>query len=201
MGTNSALSLIVNAAKLAQRAQSKKIIKAAVLMPLCEIDGTLSVLYTLRNSQMGNHQGEVSFPGGRIDAGETVVEAAIRETREELGLPHLAVDVLTTLSPVMSTKGEFVMPVFGYLPNFGAQEVILAQEQRSQSEVDQVFVVDLATLLDPVSQGTDRLTYKKSHFMCPYFDGNGIPYKIWGLTGWATNNLLQEIIIPATTRS
>ena len=59
---------------------------AAVLVPLLISEGGLELLFTVRSSGLSNHAGQIAFPGGRLDAGETVEQAAVRETAEETGL-------------------------------------------------------------------------------------------------------------------
>ena len=59
--------------------------KAAVMLPLCNVNGAASCLFTKRTEEVGTHKGQVSFPGGHVDVGETSIEAAQRELVEELG--------------------------------------------------------------------------------------------------------------------
>lgn len=59
--------------------------KAAVMLPLCNVDGAASCLFTKRTEEVGTHKGQVSFPGGHVDSGETSIDAARRELVEELG--------------------------------------------------------------------------------------------------------------------
>jgi 8-oxo-dGTP pyrophosphatase MutT (NUDIX family) len=70
---------------------------SAVLVPLYELDGQTQVLLTRRAEGLRNHSGEVSFPGGRLDPGETAVDAALREAHEEIGLPFDAVEIVGEL--------------------------------------------------------------------------------------------------------
>ncbi|MDG2702973.1 CoA pyrophosphatase, partial [Vibrio parahaemolyticus] len=59
--------------------------KAAVLVPLVQVDGEWHVLFEVRSLTMRKQPGDISFPGGKLDGGETAQEAALRETYEELG--------------------------------------------------------------------------------------------------------------------
>src|SRR5271163_3100227 len=72
---------------------------AAVLVALFEEEGEGRVVLTVRSDQLRSHTGEVAFPGGRIEAGESVVEAALREADEEVGLDPAAVTVIGQLTP------------------------------------------------------------------------------------------------------
>ncbi|HUC36032.1 MAG TPA: CoA pyrophosphatase [Acidimicrobiales bacterium] len=115
---------------------------AAVLVPLFAEMGEARVLLTRRSANLRTHTGEVSFPGGRLDAGETPEDAALREAAEEVSLDPAAVELLGRLSPVSTfSSSATVTPVVGVLdsrpevaPNLG--------------EVERVFDVSLSHLLD-----------------------------------------------------
>ncbi len=78
---------------------------SAVLVPLfCDPDERLHAVFTKRREDLRRHAGEISFPGGRRDDGETLQETALREAWEEVGLPPQEVDVVGALAPV----GTFV---------------------------------------------------------------------------------------------
>ena len=79
------LSQVLISDKIALDLTHSKKKRAAVLIPLCNRHGVPSILFTLRSTSVGTHKGQVSFPGGHINDGETAVEASIRETKEELG--------------------------------------------------------------------------------------------------------------------
>jgi hypothetical protein len=124
--------------------------RAAVLVPLCLLDGELGVLFTKRSAtRVGSHKGHVSFPGGHMEAGETAREAALREYEEEVGLglataalrpaatppppppppPQLplpapwvgATCALGELAPVRAVTGTMVFPVVGVLGQKGGE--------------------------------------------------------------------------------
>ena len=78
---------------------------SAVLVPLfCDPAGRLHAVFTRRRADLRRHAGEISFPGGRRDDGETLMQTALREAHEEVGLPPADVDVIGALAPV----GTFV---------------------------------------------------------------------------------------------
>jgi len=98
--------------------------KAAVLIPLFENreDGKIHCLLTVRPSHMRAHAGEVCFPGGKLDDGEDVVSAALREAWEEVGLAPKVVRVLGTMTPTLSLHLYEVTPVVAVIPpDFVAQ--------------------------------------------------------------------------------
>jgi 8-oxo-dGTP pyrophosphatase MutT (NUDIX family) len=113
---------------------------AAVLVPLFESDGETRVVLTRRAAHLRTHTGEVSFPGGRLDAGESPEVGALREAAEEVGLDPAQVEVvgrLTTLATFSS--GATITPVVGVLP--GAPRLTA-----NPHEVEHVFDVSLAEL-------------------------------------------------------
>ena len=94
--------------------------KYAVLIPLVNTDGGDALLMELR-SQKVRQPGEVCFPGGRAEPGETAVEAAVRETCEELGVTPDMIEVLGELKPLVMGDGREVLPekLLGYLARYG----------------------------------------------------------------------------------
>lgn len=107
---------------------------AAVLVPLVRRDDGLRVLLTRRSDNLEHHAGQISFPGGRIEAEDpTPAHAALREAWEETGLPAAAVELLGTLPHYRTTTGFTITPAVGLVtPPFTlrlqAQEVVEAFE-------------------------------------------------------------------------
>jgi 8-oxo-dGTP pyrophosphatase MutT (NUDIX family) len=117
-------------------------VAAAVLVPIIDHHDGLSVLLTERSSQLRQHAGQISFPGGRIeptDAGP--LEAALRETEEEIGLPREHVSFAGYLDPHLVLSGYWITPVIGFVrPGFALQ--------LDQREVNSTFEVPLLHILD-----------------------------------------------------
>jgi 8-oxo-dGTP pyrophosphatase MutT (NUDIX family) len=114
---------------------------AAVLVPLYIEDGELHAVFTKRREELRRHAGEISFPGGRYDEGESDLRAtALREAEEEIGLPASAVEILGALQPTPTIATDYsVYPFVGLIePGF---EWVL-----SPREVAQVLELSLADL-------------------------------------------------------
>lgn len=176
----------------------------AVLVPLVEREGELCLLYEVRAKTLRRQPGEVCFPGGRIEEGETPEECALRETWEELGVPGEAVKLLGQLDFIAHRANFLMQPVLGVIDS-GALEVM----RPSPAEVEEVFFVPLSHLLE-----TEPLEYDYQLILTPAerfpYELIGIPrdYKwqpgqenvpvypwkghaIWGLTGRITRHLIS----------
>ena len=116
---------------------------AAVLCALFEDDGDARVVLTRRSSRLRSHTGQVAFPGGRLDAGETALACALREAREEVGLDPSTVDVFARLSTVrIMANPAPILPFVGALPDRPFLHP-------SPAEVERAFTVALTELSDP----------------------------------------------------
>lgn len=115
---------------------------AGVLVPLVERRAGLTVLLTRRSSELTHHAGQVSFPGGTMeDHDADILQTALRETYEEIGVPPDAVTVAGALRPMPTITGYAVTPIVGLLP-----EVI--RLRLDPAEVERAFEVPLAFLMD-----------------------------------------------------
>ena len=176
----------------------------AVLVPLVEREGELCLLYEVRAKTLCRQPGEVCFPGGRMEPGETPEACALRETWEELAIPSGAVKLLGRLDFIAHRANFLMWPVLGVVDS-GA----LARMVPSPAEVGEVFFVPLSHLLqtDPIEYTYDLIPTPAEQF--PY-ELIGIPrdYQwqkgsenvpvypwqgraIWGLTGRITRNLVR----------
>ncbi len=117
--------------------------RAAVLVPLLARPGGPALLFTRRAETVPHHRGEISFPGGALEGNEGPVQAALREAREEVGLPPDGVEVLGMLDDRPSVAGFVVTPVVAAIR--APPDAFLAQ----QGEVDEHFELPLARLLEP----------------------------------------------------
>lgn len=146
-----------------------------------------SVLLTLRAAHLRSHSGQIAFPGGQVDALDAdAVAAALREAQEEIGLPPAQVRVLGSL-PVYTTGSAFnVTPVVA-LVEPGVPLVA------DPAEVDAVFEVPLAYLMNPANHRRHRVQWQgaeREWFSMPYQDGT-VERFIWGASAGMLRNFYR----------
>jgi 8-oxo-dGTP pyrophosphatase MutT (NUDIX family) len=157
---------------------------AAVLVPLYRLDGEIHVVFTRRRHDLRRHPGEVSFPGGRHEPGDAdLVQTALRETHEEIGLPPGAVRVTGALRPTPTiATGYAIYPFVG----------VIEPVSRWTISPDEVASVLELTLTD-LRAGYDRRRLER----------RGLPIRtdtfvvgdelIWGATARILQDLLERI--------
>ena len=149
---------------------------AAVLVPVVE-RAEPTVLLTRRSDALRNHRGQIAFPGGAVDAGETIEEAALREAREEVGLtPDLVRRVLGPLPRYATGSGFIVTPVLAVVAPF--------RPVPEPGEVAEAFEVPLAFLMDPANHvvGSGEWRGRTRRFYDMRYPHAGGERRIWGAT-------------------
>jgi 8-oxo-dGTP pyrophosphatase MutT (NUDIX family) len=158
---------------------------ASVLMPIIVREHGLQVLLTQRAAHLHHHAGQISFPGGRVDATDTSAEhTALREAQEEIGLAESQVEVLGRLPQYYTGTGFAVTPVVGLVhPPY--------EFSSDPFEVASIFEVPLSFLMDPRHHQRRQIDFpdgrgSRSFYAMPYQD-----YFIWGATAGMLRNLFH----------
>jgi 8-oxo-dGTP pyrophosphatase MutT (NUDIX family) len=165
---------------------------AAVLAPIFEEDGEARVILTKRPETMASHQGEIAFPGGKLEGAvdASLRDAALREAREEIGLDPGLVDIVGELNSLTTVMGRFILtPFVGLLP---AGRPALAPDP---DEVVRVFDVALSELLDDVAYREERWDLPASLGPEAGMDRPIHFFELAGETVWgATARILVELL-------
>ena len=156
---------------------------AAVLIAVTNRDEP-GVILTVRREHMRTHAGQVAFPGGRVDAGENAIAAALREAEDELLMDPAAVDVVGTIEPYRTVTDYRVTPVIGVIP----PGLPLTPHE---DEVADWFEAPLAHLLDPANQLRQSALFqgRERHYYEIIWDGR----RIWGATAAMIVNLSRRL--------
>jgi 8-oxo-dGTP pyrophosphatase MutT (NUDIX family) len=147
---------------------------AGVLIPVRRHDAGLSILLTQRSADLKHHAGQVSFPGGRMEDSDADIETtALRETREEIGIPEEHVSIIGYLETMPTVTGYAVTPIVGFVDGSVPLEI-------DTTEVEYAFEVPLSFLMEPanhrmVTREWQGLTFPMVEF---HYEGQ----RIWGAT-------------------
>jgi len=158
---------------------------AAVLVPVVQHAAGAAVLFTVRNEAMRQHAGQVSFPGGRVEANDTdAIDTALRETQEETGIDREKIRPIGFLDSFETISGFCVTPVVGYVsPDYTLQP--------DPNEVSDVFEVPLAFLLDMANLHSRHIEWqgKRREVFEYLYEGR----RIWGATAAMLVNLQHRL--------
>jgi 8-oxo-dGTP pyrophosphatase MutT (NUDIX family) len=168
-------------------AREQPIRPAAVLIPVVDhVQPT--VLLTLRAAHLHDHAGQISFPGGKIDAVDaSPLDAALREAEEEIGLRREFIDPIGYLDLYATGFGFRILPTLARIkPGF--------ELRINEAEVDDAFEVPLAFLMDPTNHQLHTKEFRgmqRSYYAMPYAQ-----HYIWGATAGILRVLYQRIFLP-----
>jgi 8-oxo-dGTP pyrophosphatase MutT (NUDIX family) len=158
---------------------------AAVLIGLVDRGEGANVVLTRRTEGLRHHGGQISFPGGRIEAGDaSPAAAALREAQEEIGLAGRQAQPLGYLDPLVTITGFHVYPVV-------ASIAADFQPRPDPSEVDEVFEVPLAFLLAPANARSVELEFRGQRRSVLEFRFGD--WRVWGATAAMLVNLRERL--------
>ena len=168
-------------------AREQPIRPAAVLVPVVDYPQP-TVLLTQRSAHLNDHAGQISFPGGKIDATDaSPLDTALREAEEEIGLSREFIDPIGYLDLYGTSFGFRILPAVARIkPGF--------KLRINQSEVDEVFEVPLAFLMNPVNHQIHSKEFRgieRSYYAMPYEERY-----IWGATAGILRALYERIYLP-----
>lgn len=157
-------------------------INAAVLMPVWIVDGKWQLLLTRRALHLRHHPGQISFPGGRLEAGETALMAAKREAFEEVGIAAEIITCTHALPALATSTGFVVKPWLAVLAQ--------APELKLQTaEVANAFTVPLAFALDPSNRISETWQLRGNAQLLHFIPWQG--QLIWGASAAILTSLSQ----------
>ncbi|MER2173890.1 MAG: CoA pyrophosphatase [Carnobacterium sp.] len=175
----------------------------AVLIPLIKIKDELHLLFEVRSKNI-SQPGETSFPGGKVERGETYEEAAVRETMEELSLSRDSIRILGEMDYIVNER-VIIRSFVGELKNISLEEI------QFNEEVEEVYTVPVSYFLthDPIYYeahvkleheedfpfdripGGKKYNWKQEKHAVPFYTFNN--RTIWGFTANFTNRFIQLI--------
>ena len=157
----------------------------AVLVPIVDHAGQLTVLFTQRTDHLANHPGQISFPGGRREPSDrTLEDAALREAKEEVGLERETATVLGRLDDYVTRTGFRVTPVVALI----RPPLTLTPDA---NEVAAVFEVPLEFLMNPANHR--RFTRRFQNVERAFYAVPFVNYYIWGATAGMIKSLFDRL--------
>lgn len=178
----------------------KKMRRAAVILPLIEINNEIHLLFEVRSKKMKSQPGDICFPGGKIEENESPKSAALREASEELNLNNIK--IINELDTVIRVDGTIIHPFLGIVNDIDQLKI-------NEFEVDHIFYVPISYLLNYkaieansrlIIEGNDKFPYdliengenykfKEGTYTSLFYKYKS--YVIWGITADIVKNFLE----------
>jgi 8-oxo-dGTP pyrophosphatase MutT (NUDIX family) len=156
-----------------------------LLYPSTKGAGELSFVLTKRTDTLANHRGQVSFPGGANEPGESLQETALREAHEELRVDPSALTVIGHLSSIYIFPSDYLVhPAVAHTPS-------RPEFQADPREVAQVLEMPLSMLLDDTTKATERWTVQGVELDVPFYRMDG--HSVWGATAIMLSEFEQRL--------
>ena len=153
---------------------------AAVLILLYLEDNEIYFFLTKRTDELENHKGQISLPGGMQEGNEKLIDTALRETQEEIGINKTSISIIGTITPLfVPVTGFMIYPFIGYSLN-------KLDPKLDPIEVEAIFSVNISDLLNKENRTIEQRNIRGYDVQVPYFKLND--YKVWG----ATSMILSE---------
>lgn len=168
----------------------------AVMILFYEDSNQIKIPLIERPKYDGVHAGQISFPGGKHEQGdEDLIETALRETEEEIGIPVDKIEVIGVMSELYIIASNFnVLPVVGYID----QDFSFKKDER---EVESIVEAEIAHLMDDSYQKETTLLVRDYEIQAPYFDIEG--HVVWGATAMMLSELkmvLEQLPVSEWTK-
>ena len=157
----------------------------AVLLVLYEKFSSPHILLIRRQDDLKYHPGQISFPGGGQEPGEQLIETALRETLEEVGLQRYCIEVLGGLAPVYISPSDFIVHPF-VAWHQGQPEL-----RRNQDEVAEIIETPLGLFMDPSIGCTEIRIMNNAELTVPFYRLGGDT--VWGATAMMLSELLERL--------
>jgi len=155
-------------------------IPAAVLILLYLADNEIYFFLTKRTDELKHHKGQISLPGGTQEGNEKLIDTALRETQEEIGINKTSISIIGTITPLfVPVTGFMIYPFIGYSLN-------KLNPKPDPVEVATIFSVNISDLLNKENRTTEQRNIRGYDVQVPYFKLND--YQVWG----ATSMILSE---------
>ena len=178
----------------------------AVLVPLVALPEGLSLLYEVRAADLHYHAGEICFPGGKLEKGETNIQCALRETEEELGISPRDIEIIGELDFLYLRSDAIMYPILANVSPSALQDI-----HCNPAEVDHTLLIPLEDLLahppqfyryplQPIVdnhfpyekvQASPDYQWQSGRMEVPVYED--LPYPLWGLTARITDWLLRMV--------
>lgn len=158
--------------------------RAAVLIPLVPNGNGWSLLFSRRSANLAAHSGQIAFPGGGVESGESLEAAAVREADEEVGIGAEHIELIGRLDDLVTNSGFLVAPFVGIIDE-RVDYVLQA------SEVDEVFEVPIEALLQVAQPEVRYVTFRRKSYPAYFYRYE--QHEIWGLTGRILKHFLDFV--------